>query len=66
MESTEEPKTTKDLNSLQKNKDESLKDGTSKSGEHEYISGVKLWLVLSALTLVYFLIMLDNTILATV
>ena len=32
----------------------------------EYIHGVKLALVLSSLTLVYFLIMLDNTILATV
>ena len=34
--------------------------------QHEYITGVKLVLVLSALTIVYFLVMLDNTILATV
>jgi hypothetical protein len=34
--------------------------------EHEYIGGVKLILVLGALTVVYILIMLDNTILATV
>ncbi|KAH8196242.1 hypothetical protein TruAng_009599 [Truncatella angustata] len=31
----------------------------------EYVQGLKLYLVLSALTIVYFLIMLDNTILAT-
>jgi hypothetical protein len=34
--------------------------------QDEYISGLKLGLVLTALTVVYFLIMLDNTILATV
>jgi hypothetical protein len=34
--------------------------------EYHYISGPKLWLVLAALTLVYFLIMLDQTVLATV
>ncbi|KAI1768455.1 MFS general substrate transporter [Hypoxylon sp. FL1150] len=32
---------------------------------HEYISGVKLALVLSAITIVYFLVMLDTTIVAT-
>lgn len=32
----------------------------------EYVTGIKLALVLAALTIVYFLIMLDNTILATV
>ncbi|KAI1097370.1 MFS general substrate transporter [Jackrogersella minutella] len=31
----------------------------------EYIKGIKLYLVLGALTIVYFLVMLDNTILAT-
>lgn len=34
--------------------------------DQEYIHGFKLALVLGALTLVYFLVMLDNTILATV
>lgn len=34
--------------------------------DEEYIRGPKLYLVLSALTMVYFIVMLDNTILATV
>ncbi|KAI1210244.1 MFS general substrate transporter [Annulohypoxylon truncatum] len=33
--------------------------------DEEYIQGPKLYLVLSSLTIVYFLVMLDNTILAT-
>ncbi|KAI1443176.1 MFS general substrate transporter [Annulohypoxylon stygium] len=33
--------------------------------DEEYIRGPKLYLVLSALTMVYFIVMLDNTILAT-
>jgi hypothetical protein len=34
--------------------------------EHEYITGVKLWLVLAAVTLVVFLMMLDMSIIVTV
>ncbi|KAH8886588.1 putative MFS multidrug transporter [Thozetella sp. PMI_491] len=38
---------------------------TGNDKKYVYIGGIRLFLVLSALTLVYFLIMLDNTILAT-
>jgi len=39
---------------------------SSEDDDQEYTHGVKLAVVLTSLTLVYFLIMLDNTILATV
>lgn len=40
--------------------------GSLIEGEHEeYISGIKLTLVLTAITIVYFLVMLDTTIVAT-
>ncbi|KAI1139170.1 major facilitator superfamily domain-containing protein [Hypoxylon sp. FL0543] len=38
---------------------------TFENKEDEYAKGIKLYLVLAALTIVYFLIMLDNTIIAT-
>lgn len=44
----------------------SAHDGLSTADEHEYVTGIKLTLILAAVTLVYFLIMLDGSIVATV
>lgn len=47
-------------------KDSGVPENQVPGDDHEYITGIKLVLVLSALTIVYFLVMLDNTILSTV
>ena len=41
-------------------------DSPNIADEHEYVTGIKLVLILAAVTLVYFLIMLDGSIVATV
>lgn len=41
-------------------------DSSGEPDDLEYVQGARLYLVLGALTVVFFLIMLDNTILATV
>ncbi|KAJ9148365.1 MFS general substrate transporter [Pleurostoma richardsiae] len=65
MSSAEETKAPESPNNLE-HKDGFGQDGHSATPDkQEYIGGIRLVLVLSALTLVYFLIMLDNTILAT-
>jgi hypothetical protein len=66
----QEPTEAAAAENLHAGKSEGASDsGSPPAGEdndQKYIHGVKLAFVLSSLTLVYFLIMLDNTILATV
>ena len=44
----------------------SASDGITTTDDYEYVTGIKLALILAAVTLVYFLIMLDGSIVATV
>jgi hypothetical protein len=55
-----------DNSTHEKVSDDIAKTAEAAEPEHEYISGVQLWLVMSSVTLVVFLMLLDISIIVTV
>ena len=46
--------------------EDSAKTLAPEEPEHEYVTGIKLWIALAAITLVFFLVLLDMSIIVTV